>query len=39
MDVKDTNTELELWCAKTKEGKWPKENTHRAGYIICYPKE
>lgn len=25
MDVKDTNNELELWCAKTKEGKWRKK--------------
>ncbi|EJS56282.1 hypothetical protein ICG_02480 [Bacillus cereus BAG1X1-3] len=39
MDVKSTNNELELSCAKTKEGKWPKANAHRAGDIIRYPKE
>ncbi|PFQ36865.1 peptidase M15 [Bacillus cereus] len=39
MDVKSANNELELSCAKTKEGRWLKENAHRAGYIIRYPKE
>lgn len=36
---KSTNNELELSFAKTKEGKWLKENAHRAGFIIRYPKE
>ncbi|MCU5380450.1 M15 family metallopeptidase [Bacillus cereus] len=41
MDVssKSANNELELSFAKTKEGKWLKENAHRAGFIIRYPKE
>ncbi|MGG0208589.1 M15 family metallopeptidase [Bacillus mycoides] len=41
MDVSSTsaNNELELSFAKTKEGKWLKENAHRAGFIIRYPKE
>ncbi|PEK12086.1 peptidase M15 [Bacillus toyonensis] len=39
MDVKSINNELELSFAKTKEGKWLKENVHRAGFIIRYPKE
>lgn len=41
MDVssKSANNELELSFAKTKEGKWLKENAHRAGFIIHYPRE
>ncbi|KAA0754343.1 D-alanyl-D-alanine carboxypeptidase family protein [Bacillus sp. AR2-1] len=40
MDVssKSANNELELTFANTKEGKWLKENAHRAGFIIRYPK-
>ncbi|MEB4816849.1 M15 family metallopeptidase [Bacillus thuringiensis] len=40
MDVssKSTNNELELSFANTKEGKWLKDNAHRAGFIIRYPK-
>ncbi|EJR65391.1 hypothetical protein IIO_01575 [Bacillus cereus VD115] len=40
MDVssKSANNELELSFANTKEGKWLKENAHRAGFIIRYPK-
>ncbi|KAB2443986.1 M15 family metallopeptidase [Bacillus luti] len=40
MDVssKSANNELELFFANTKEGKWLKENAHRAGFIIRYPK-
>ena len=40
MDVssKSANNELELAFANTKEGKWLKENAHRAGFIICYSK-
>ena len=40
MDVssKSANNELELAFANTKEGKWLKENVHRAGFIIRYPK-
>ncbi|OWT48167.1 M15 family metallopeptidase [Bacillus sp. K2I17] len=40
MDVssKSANNELELVFANTKEGKWLKENAHRAGFIIRYPK-
>lgn len=40
MDVssKSANNELELVFAHTKEGKWLKENAHRAGFIIRYPK-
>ncbi|MES5896567.1 D-alanyl-D-alanine carboxypeptidase family protein [Bacillus cereus group sp. RP43] len=40
MDVssKSANNELELAFANTKEGKWLKDNAHRAGFIIRYPK-
>ncbi|WIG25777.1 M15 family metallopeptidase [Bacillus toyonensis] len=40
MDVssKSANNELELAFANTKEGKWLKENAHRAGFIIRYSK-
>ncbi|MBJ7929231.1 D-alanyl-D-alanine carboxypeptidase [Bacillus toyonensis] len=40
MDVssKSANNELELSFANTKEGKWLKENAHRTGFIIRYPK-
>ncbi|GLV65918.1 hypothetical protein Bmyc01_45870 [Bacillus mycoides] len=40
MDVssKSANNELELSFANTKEGKWLKDNAHRAGFIIRYPK-
>ncbi|MDT3498650.1 M15 family metallopeptidase [Bacillus toyonensis] len=40
MDVssKSANNELELAFANTQEGKWLKENAHRAGFIIRYPK-
>ncbi|HDR4424242.1 TPA: D-alanyl-D-alanine carboxypeptidase family protein, partial [Bacillus cereus] len=30
---------IELSFVKTKEGKWLKENAHRAAYIVRYPKE
>ncbi|MGG3728361.1 M15 family metallopeptidase [Bacillus wiedmannii] len=41
MDVssKSANNELELTFENTKEGKWLKENAHRAGFIIRYPKD
>ncbi|HDX9637554.1 TPA: M15 family metallopeptidase [Bacillus cereus] len=41
MDVssKSVNNDLEISFAKTKEGNWLKENAHRAGFIIRYPKE
>ncbi|WP_346818131.1 M15 family metallopeptidase [Bacillus paramobilis] len=40
MDVssKSENNELELAFANTKEGKWLRDNAHRAGFIIRYPK-
>ncbi len=40
MDVssKIANNELELSFANTKEGKWLKDNAHRVGFIIRYPK-
>ncbi|CAM4315034.1 D-alanyl-D-alanine carboxypeptidase [Bacillus manliponensis] len=40
MDVSanSANNELEIDFAETKEGQWLKENAHRAGFIIRYPK-
>ncbi|MBE5091015.1 D-alanyl-D-alanine carboxypeptidase family protein [Bacillus thuringiensis] len=35
---KSANNELELAFANTKEGKWLRDNTHRAGFIIRYSK-
>nr|WP_229722218.1 M15 family metallopeptidase [Priestia taiwanensis] len=40
MDVSanSVNNALEQYFADTKEGKWLRDNAHRAGFIIRYPK-
>ena len=40
MDVTSRSVNLEITdeFVETKEGKWVKENAHRAGFIIRYPK-